>query len=192
MFWDKKEAKKGLPDLPPLKTPMRPGFELPPVDESEDAEHHGLPSFPDSPMQKGFSQAAIKDAVNEGNPGEPEEDHLPNQSQKIRTMEMEDWTPQEQSSILEEPPAQPLVARQTERRTERVGKSSSEVFVKIEKFNSARRSLDSIKQKLDDMDALLKKVRDTKLREEQELSGWERELTAIKGRIQDINSNIFD
>jgi len=195
MFWDKKEAKKGLPDLPPLKTPMRPGFELPSLNEKEEnAAPQGLPSFPDSPLQKGFSQAAIKDAINEENPEGAESEEaetldMPPQAQKIRTMEMEEWTP-DQSSVLEEPPEISVAPRNAARKEEK--RTSGEMFVKIEKFNSARRSLDSIKQKLNDIDVLLKKVRDTKMREEQELSGWEKELTAIKARIQDVNDNIFD
>ena len=190
MFWNKKETKDGLPDLPPLKTSMRPGFELPEIDEDERTSPQGLPSFPDSPLQKGFSQAAIKDAIDENSEEMPEE-HPQEQFQKIKTMEMEEWAPASESSILEEPPEHSIINSTPERRGERKS-AGTEVFVKIDKFNSARRSLDSIKQKLDDMDILLKKVRDTKMREEQELSGWERELTAIKGRIQDVNSNIFD
>ena len=190
MFWDKKDSKKSLPDLPPLKTPMRPGFDLPEIEDKTDGQPLTFPSFPESPLQKGFSNTPIKENLNNGSEKHHEEP-ISEEAKKIRTMEMEEWNPQNTSSVLDEPPEQPLINRVSEKRIDRKS-PSTEVFVKIEKFNSARRALDSINQKLDDMDILLKKVRDTKMREEQELSGWEKELTAIKGRIQDINSNIFE
>src|SRR3989344_7402811 len=71
MFWNKKDEGKSLPDLPPLKSPF--SKELVPQlnadkgenmdDEFSAEEKPSLPSFPDSPIDKGFSQSAIKEAV---------------------------------------------------------------------------------------------------------------------------------
>ncbi len=210
MFWNKKDSKS-LPELPPLKSPIRPAFDIPKIEDDNDIPEppHGLPAFPDSPIHQGFSQTAIKDAVSKNDspesehdqPEEHEEPEEPEESEEheendehetpraIRTMEMEEWSPQQVK--LEEPPEQPMIPsmQTTSPSRERKG---GDIYVKIEKFNSARRSLDSIKQKLDSIDVLLKRIRETKLREEQELSGWEKEITAIKSRIQDIGSNVFD
>lgn len=71
MLWGKKEDKRLLPDLPPLRSPQTgikmEGYEDTHLEENEEDENlnekHELPSFPDSLNNKGFSQAAIKDAV---------------------------------------------------------------------------------------------------------------------------------
>ena len=42
------------------------------------------------------------------------------------------------------------------------------------------------------MDELLKKIREIKLREEQELTTWEKEINNAKSRIKDVHENIFE
>ena len=100
MFWDKKENAKGLPDLPPMKfTPSLQEKNMAVEhdnDDAEDNEKHGLPSFPDSPMQRGFSQSAIKDAITQ----ESTEDALVGQplqkaNSAIKTVEVDEWSPQQ-------------------------------------------------------------------------------------------------
>jgi len=68
----------------------------------------------------------------------------------------------------------------------------ADVFVRIDKFHSARRALNEIEGRLDDIDELVKKIRETKMREEQELAAWEKDLMHIKGRIQGVSENIFE
>ena len=54
MFWNKKK-NRGLPDLP------TPQVISPKIQKKE--EISSLPSFPDAPSKKGFSQEVIKDAI---------------------------------------------------------------------------------------------------------------------------------
>ena len=49
-----------------------------------------------------------------------------------------------------------------------------------------------IEKKVTEIDELLRKIRETKLREEQELVGWEKELTSIKSNLQGVTENIFE
>src|SRR3989344_4456050 len=100
MFWNKKEDKDKLPDLPPFKQSVIPS----PIEENEMKEKHALPSFPDSPHQSGFSQAAIKDAVNneEDSSPIPEENTFPDSNQKFKTVEMEEWSPPVEEANVEE------------------------------------------------------------------------------------------
>ena len=172
MFWDKKESDKSLPDLPPLKTNIVTGPKFPakPAIQPSPEEKYGLPSFPE-PMQKGFSQAAIKSAIST-------EEEIKGASETPKTMEMEEWTPHKLPSPSEPAPA--ALPRK------------HEVFVKIDKFHSAKRSLEMAKEKLEDIDALLKKIRETKIKEEQELSSWEKELSSVKARIKHVTENIFE
>ena len=184
MLWDKKEDKSKLPDLPPLKTSF-----LPPETEDEDdleVEKHKLPSFPDSLSSKGFSQSAIKEAVNvEEHSEEPEErlpefpDHeIPSEEKRFKTIEMKEWSPTPQIEKIRSEKYNVL--------------KTSDIFVKIDKFRSAKKSLFDVKQGLEEIDSILRKIRETKLREEQELEAWEREITAAKDKIKNVNEEIFE
>jgi len=84
MFSQKKD-ESSLPDLPPLQTP----FSLPAVEKEE---IHALPSFPDSPTNKGFSQMAIKDAVSQENGSHAAPPDMP-ENEDVKVVEMKEWTP---------------------------------------------------------------------------------------------------
>ncbi len=203
MFWDKKKEDKSLPDLPPIKRPLdfpqRRNIESD-LEDLAPIEKHELPSFPDSPIEKGFSQSAIKDAVNTDIEKEDSFPQFPASSRNFKTIEMEEWTPPSKTEIKrtlelpeesEMPERLPPTPSATPSYSSPIPRSK-EIFVKIDKFNSAKRSLDSIKDSLDEIDSLLKKVRETKLREEQELSAWEKEILSVKSRIQTVTENIFE
>lgn len=207
MFSDKKK-EEGLPDLPPVKS----AFGSPVDSDQMGGDDHSLPSFPDSPTHNGFSQAAIKDAVGSG-------EEIPGSSDDsdVKVVEMEEWSP----SIPEAPPishqqgigaslgAPPgfegtrQIAPQVQLPdiSQRImpppvpvmnAPKGVDVFVKIDKFHSAKKTLTEVKGKLNEIDDLIKKIRETKMREEQEIVSWERDLTFAKTRIQEISDNIFD
>src|SRR3989344_5988422 len=96
MFGKKKDSGSELPELPLSSTPSMRDYQrtmLPPI-ESAQEEVHGLPSFPDSLMNKGFSQSMIKSAVEDEDknlPELPEWNQEPIQMKPIRTMEMDDF-----------------------------------------------------------------------------------------------------
>src|SRR2546429_1707170 len=91
MFWNKKEDKKSLPDLPPLQSPFSKDL-IPQMNTEEHTEEHAqdqsLPSFPDSPLNRGFSQSVIKDAV--GSSEEEEPIGQPFNDKTFKTIEMDD------------------------------------------------------------------------------------------------------
>ncbi|MFH1803164.1 MAG: hypothetical protein ABH864_06995 [archaeon] len=68
----------------------------------------------------------------------------------------------------------------------------ADVFVRIDKFHTARKSLKEIQNRLDDIDELIRRIRDTKLKEEQELASWEKDLMQVKSRMQTVTENIFE
>lgn len=228
LFFKKKEDGLSLPDLPPSQiqnlkpiqreVPLSPETlkskpslsEIDSEDEEENEEgileKHALPSFPDAPNVKGFSQAAIKDAVGSGKEeGLIPKLQLPRTTQgfipKTRTtlqkapeplipnknfkaVEMEEWSPEEIETKNEQatPVTMPKPA---------AGKSSN-IYVRLDKFHTAKRSLEEIKSKVEEVEALLSKIREIKMREEQELSGWEKDIFNIKSRLQDVTDNIFE
>ena len=164
MLWGKKEEKDkldSLPELPPIKPSLAGPQQF---SRSELGIDKNLPSFPE-PMEKGFSKAAIKEAVESSEQPEPMD---------TQTMEMEEWHPHKLPAA---PPKLPM---------------QHDVFVKIEKFKTAKKSLEVAKEKLEDVEDLLRKIRETKNREEHELSSWEKELSAVKARVRDVTENIFE
>ncbi|MCU0642327.1 MAG: hypothetical protein MUF61_01980 [archaeon] len=139
MFWNKKEDKKGLPELPPLNTPSKP-FEMP-EEEPEKQE------FPDVPKER---------------------------TPKIK--EIEEWNP-------------PAPAQAAEIKS---GKKAEDVYVKLDRFHSARKALFSARDKLKELEELMKKIREARMREEQELASWEDEINSVKSKVEDVTKNIFE
>ncbi len=179
-MWGKKEDKmnKGLPDLPSSSAPsMRSYGKLNEAgDDFAEDEIHGLPSFPDSPMSRGFSQSAIKDAVEtEDVKGIPSFDSdnrfIPPPSRK--TIEIDDWMPAPPVSS-----GAPML--------------NKPIFVRLDKFTEARQSLEKVREKLGEIDDLLKTIREVKLKEEREITQWEKEIESVKARISTVNSEVFD
>ncbi len=186
MASEKKDYLADLPDLPPLRTPsdmQSAQTSIPSVTEIDDFQE--LPSFPSSPSHNRFSQAAIKDAVSG--------------DRQYQREEMQEWKPTKferrepvstNDELDEDYQERSNFAREVNR--SRNSKPGPEVFVKIEKFFSAKKTVSEVKQKLDEIDSLINKVREIKLREEQELAAWEKELTEIKSRLKDVSEHIFE
>ena len=168
MFWNKKEDKQLLPDLPPLRLPDHPidsnmHNESIPA-EYQDIEPHTFPSMPENHESSDFSEYAIKDAV---------ADDLNH-----------DNYPSTEDSSYSTPLIKPVQPQVIE--------SKSSIFIKLDKFQSAKKSLVILEQKVGEMENILKKIRETRLREEQELSAWEKEVSMVKPRIEEISKNLFD
>ncbi len=271
MFWNKKESEVSLPDIPPVNSPFTPAennkMMIPKKEEEETdmPEKHSLPSFPDSPMNKGFSQIAIKEAVSSSeSPEEPAEvAGIPSSQKTFKTIEVSETAEMNPSTPIkiaphvteapikstvpataqltpslkpkkviipqkEEPkkaferspiPEFPVRPQPREIRIEtkmddtrmnyqkeekakvmeetrinypKPDQRNLDIYVKIDKFYSAKKSLEGAKDQLDQIEDLLKKIRDIKMREEQELEVWEKELLTAKARIQEVGENIFE
>ncbi len=181
MFWDKKKKEETLPDLPPSSRPTLPlPRRLPEL--SSDREKtilHPLPSFPDSPTQSGgFSQAAIKDAIaaEEFEEGKKtiikrEESESP---YSYKAVELNDWSPRSP----EVPPKRALEAKP--------------VYIRLDKFYAAKSALNEIREMLTESESLLKRIREVKIREEQELVAWEKEMQLMRARISNVTEDIFE
>jgi hypothetical protein len=163
--------------------------------------------FPSTNQGNSFSQAVIKDAVGQAN--FPEQDEIvgagPGAS-PVRTAVVEqeheyesNYPPRlpEMPKVEEKPKVKYAPAPPVERPAPVFDKSMKtptvkDVFVKIDKFHTARRQMREVQQKLYEMDELVKKIRETKMREEQELAAWERDIEAIRSKIKEVTTNIFE
>jgi hypothetical protein len=196
---------------------------LPPREEIKKiniAEKQELPPLPISP------EDSIKNAILDSSPKEETEEeivNLPPSEKVFKTIELEEWTPNNPPShsvprqnqivspvptsnispfptitampspapspvqtIKEAPISPPLPKPEPQK------ESHSEIYIKIDKFYSAKRALSATEEKLEEIDELLKKIRETKLREEQELSAWEKELLSLKTRIKEVTSTLSE
>jgi len=206
-----KDDKSRLPDLPPSPIPLRKSLSGVPMMRDEAMSYdNSLPTFPDKPGQMGFSQSAIKGAVSDA-----PDDFIGQAPKKMNVVEMEEWRPdsfqkqnmrpfpaEEETEEYDEDeeeeedmpmPAQrvappPAFVKEAPMRAER----PQDVFVRIDKFHSARKALTEVKEMLQEVDDFVKKIRDIKMREEQELASWEKDIMHIKTRVQHVSENIFE
>lgn len=198
MFSSNQDRRGGLPDLPPVRSNL--------ADRQADDDSSSLPAFPDSPSHNAFAQAVIKDAVGgAGGIGNP-----PGGVKDVKVVEMEEWNPgsvetpddfmepeappepEPEPEVEAKPIAPPPPPRQRVEAPMRGGVGNKDVFVKIEQFHMAKKSLFDLKDKLDEIDELINKIRETKLREEQEITAWERDIAHAKLRIKEVSESIFE
>lgn len=69
--------------------------------------------------------------------------------------------------------------------------SDKPIYVKIDKFKDALNTFELVKKKVREIDALLKKIKDTRDKEQQELATWEQEISEIKDRINAVDTKLF-
>ena len=66
------------------------------------------------------------------------------------------------------------------------------IFVRIDKFQLAQKNFGQIKEKIKEMESVLGKIKDIKLKEEVELKGWTEDIEKIKDQLSEIDSSVFD
>ena len=66
------------------------------------------------------------------------------------------------------------------------------VFVRIDKFQTAQRNFENVKRQVKDIEHLLRKVKEKRLKEEAEISSWVENLEKVKSRLSEIDSDIFN
>lgn len=70
-------------------------------------------------------------------------------------------------------------------------RKQDQIFVKLDKFQSALANFESIKEKIKAIEADLMKMREIREREDLELKEWEQEVQSIRVRIQSIENSLF-
>ena len=187
MFWDKNKKPSDFPPLPmppQFPSPSSFNYESPENTENqEDSEINQLPAFPDSPVQKGFSQMAIKDAVSSSYlPDSPQTGFPQNQS-----MELSESEKSSDSELAISKSSNYKISGMSGLKSEK-----KPIFVRLDKFQVARASLEEMKQKIYDIEEALGKIKDIKAREDQELMLWEKEIEMMKARVGAIIKDIFE
>ena len=66
------------------------------------------------------------------------------------------------------------------------------IFVKIEKYKEALRTIKDIKERVNDAEGILRKIHGIRRTEEAELLHWEKELSDIKTKMLKIDKGLFE
>lgn len=70
-------------------------------------------------------------------------------------------------------------------------KDKAPFFVRIDKFNDARENLRMVSKRLKEMDKVLEKIQEVKMREDEELAAWKEEMKLIRENLTKIDEDIF-
>ncbi|MBS3099850.1 hypothetical protein J4463_01370 [Candidatus Pacearchaeota archaeon] len=218
-FFTKKKKEEDLvprlPELPKLPDFAERNMGIVKPDRKTDA----LPSFPNSPLGEKINRNTIREAVYSENEEDnlqqmPErvsetfQAHLTKKSSIDSDMKASEFIPVERSESPRSFEMSPNLKKKEIPKSMEMSsswkgseesfipnekiKNPEQIFVKLEKFESAIEEFSRIKNKLIDMESMLRKIRDIKLKEEKELSEWENEIESIKSRLEKIDREIFE
>jgi hypothetical protein len=65
------------------------------------------------------------------------------------------------------------------------------VFIRIDKFQLAKKNIEQMKTKIKDIESIIGKVNQVKLKEEEEIRGWLGEVEKLKARLSEVDSDVF-
>ena len=182
-----------LPKLPEIKIKEETRKNLP-----------ELPSFPANSKNENFNQEMVKSAITDmSSPGEnevhveiPKGVHIVEKPEKkpiiFQNSSMADSIP--------ELPKRPVVREMSDDKPESASSESKiskakeiePIFVRIDKFQKAQEDFQQIKDKIKNIEGVLKKIKDVKSQEEVELKGWTEDIEKIKSRLVEVDTNIFN
>ncbi|MEI7719426.1 MAG: hypothetical protein WCI72_06145 [archaeon] len=100
--------------------------------------------------------------------------------------------PPQQASFIR--PEQPIVQESSFNTEEKTVKrdASDSIFVRIDKFNSAKHDVDEIGRDLKQITQVIEKITDIKLKEDEEITEINKTLEEIKNRINRIDLEVFN
>jgi len=184
-LFKKREKKKEIevPELP--KLPEFPDKVVKEVGLPEIPEKSSLPAFPESDLGEELGQKAIKAAVSAKKPSKiipaaplkEKTKELPEIEGKIGTFEMPEWAPKTALRKIPMAGAEP--------------KKKEPLFIRLDEFEKAISSFDEIKLRISEIEDVLRKIRETKVKEEREVDEWEKEVQTIKTRLMEIDKELF-
>lgn len=199
--FSKKEGDKDksiLPNLPEEKANLKPvsSKEIPKLPEKPKTEIDKLPSLPESESGKKFGQEMIKQAIKE--PGESMQKSKFNSLNPIKAEPMEKPAQnpiKNELPPLRNEPVKPLNTMEHKFETpssKSFVKKIEPIYVRLDKFKTTVEAFEEIKNKIMEMEEILKRTKEKRIREEEEIEKWGRELHIIKTRINAIDKNIFN
>jgi len=180
LFSKKRDDGEGgaLPALPKLP-------ELPNLDNQSNHLQQ-LPSFPSGMTGDKFSRSAIKDAVS-GKKEVDEEKDADDFLDEIRTMPKVPQPPQTPRTRDIEDSTVPKHFREAAK----VVQKAEPVFIRIDKYERALEVFEKSKEKVIEIEKMLKDLKSLKEKESKELEDWENEIETAKTQIERVDKELF-
>ena len=169
-----------------------------------------LPSFPNTPINKDLNQEMVKSAVTDNlSPGEngvhveiPTDLHITEEVPGGSTIPPKPPVtspipePPKASAPIPKSPIPPVPHKEVLdlnaiKKDKPIVKPLEPVYVRIDKFQSAQKNFEQVKDKIKEIESLLQKVKDVKSQEETELNGWTEDIEKIKARLAEVDSEVF-
>jgi len=163
-----------LPDLPELKETSLINYQKPGIGGmSFDSSRNGIIL----PAPKLNEQNKIKSVINKTEDMQ-KSNFMPNQSQIKEDLS--------KNSNLD------LSNSQVTEFTKTEVKKPEPIYIRLDKFETTNETLKEAKNKIRKIDDLLKKIKETKKKEETELEEWEKEIYIIKTKLDFIDKDVFN
>jgi len=65
------------------------------------------------------------------------------------------------------------------------------IFIRIDKFEESLKVFEKVKEKISEIEHLLRETKELKEQEQLELSNWEQEIQKLKLQIEKVDEDIF-
>ncbi len=204
--------KDRVPELPLSPT-------LPELPKPKKTELPELPSFPKDKENDSLNQDMVKSAISDNIPEEnevieePGELDFPPVSSPIlpgraSIMSIETPTVKEikapEHSPIPAPPVKYTPKPKLQHSEEpavrfhsipkggaAMSDNTEPIFIRIDKFQLAKKNLEQIKEKVEEMEQVIGKIRAIKEKEEEDIKSWSDEVAKLKMSISQIDSNVF-
>ena len=172
-FNNKKEKNEEvqLPELPDIDSFSPPSMQELPSINSQNSE----PSLPELPSQSNRPfPTTISHEIN-------------------KNFEKSKYTPLNSNSKEIKPNfTSPRKIELSSRHMQPKTKKIEPVYIRLDKFQESLETFEQIKFKVGEIEDVLRKTKEIRAKEEQELDEWERELQLIKSQIDMIDRDIFN
>jgi len=182
--------KEKVPEIP--SAPVLP--ELPRKEEPEKKSLSELPSFPYTSKSENFNQEMVKSAVSDmPSPGENEVSvDIPTDLHITEEPREEFLIPPRPSKTIHELPKKRTLELNSSMENKSIIKQMEPIFVRIDKFQSAQKNFEQIKEKIKEIESIVGKIKDVRSKEEVELKGWTEDIEQIKSKLSEVNSEVFN
>ncbi len=157
----------------------------------------GLPSFPENKSNNNLNQEIVKSAVNDTSEVNEVSVEVPTDLHFKEVHEEGSLIPPKPSSSIPKLPEQPPIVEQkktielTPLSETSKTKILEPIFIRIDKFQTAQKNFEEIKENVKEIELVLRKVKDLKAKENEEIEEWTQEIEKIKSRLSGIDKDVF-
>jgi len=206
MGWFSK--KEEVPEVPPISNRYSSVPELPSFPRQQKTINlPDLPSFPNDSRNQNMNQEIVKSAVMDNE----EHDYDDSYESQERIEEIKKELPKKDiftsspiipskesiKSTIPMPPQKHSFKQNTvsmvstKKDVSPTPNESEPIFVRLDKFQSAQKSLDLIKKRVLDIELTIRGIKEVKSKEDEELSKWNSETQELKSLLSEIDDEIF-